>query len=92
MEYSFDYSTEKDLILREIRNIGFEDIIEAIKNGNLLDDIDHFNKKKYFSQRIFIVKVKYNIYAVPYVIDNKRKVRFLKTIYPSRKLNKKYLN
>ena len=61
MEYSFDYSTEKDLILREIRNIGFEDIIEAIKNGNLLDDIDHFNKKKYFSQRIFIVKVKYNI-------------------------------
>ena len=91
MQYKFDYSKEKDLILREVRNIGFKDIIDGIKRGNLLDDIDHFNKKKYPNQKIFIVKIKSKIYAVPYVIDKIRKVTFLKTFYPNRKLKKKYL-
>ena len=91
MEYKFDYSEEKDLLIKTIRNIGFEDIIEGIKKGDLLDDIDHFNKKKYPNQRIFIVKIKSNIYVVPYVIDKARKMIFLKTIYPSRILKKKYL-
>ncbi len=91
MPFKYDYSQEKDEILKEVRGVSFEDIIVSIKEGNLLDDIDHFNKKKYPNQRIFIVKIKLEIYAVPYVIDNQRKVIFLKTFYPSRKLKKIYI-
>jgi len=91
MKYKFDYSSEKDLILRETRKIGFDEIIEAIESGKVLDDIDHFNKKRYPNQRILIVNINNKVYAVPYVIDKIRKVRFLKTIYPNISLKKKYL-
>ena len=89
--YGFDYSEEKNIVLKEIRRVGFEDIIKAINKGGLLDDIDHFNKKRYPNQRILIVKLKRRVYAVPYVPDRKRRVKFLKTIYPSRCLKEKYL-
>lgn len=91
MVYRFDYSQEKDSILREARGIGFKDIIDAINKGNLLDNIDHFNKKKYPNQKIFIVKIKAKVYTVPYVVGKERNVTFLKTFYPNRKLKKKYL-
>lgn len=92
VRYKFDYSREKDLILRESRDIGFRDIIESIsKKQNILSDIEHFNKKKYPNQRIYIVKFEDNVYAVPYVVDKLRKVKFLKTIYQSRTLKRKYL-
>ena len=92
MKYSFGYSEEKDIVLKEIRGVGFKDIIEAIKKGGLLDDIDHFDKAKYLNQRILVVKLKRYVYAVPYVTDRKRKIKFLKTIYPNRALKRKYLN
>jgi len=91
VKYKFDYSKEKDSVLREARGISFKEIIDAINRGNLLDNVDHFNKKKYPNQKIFIVKIKTKVYAVPYVIDKIRKVTFLKTFYPNRKLKKKYL-
>jgi len=90
VNYNFDFSKEKDLILREARGIGFKDVIEELNKGHILDEIDHFNKKKYPNQRILIVKIKNKVYAVPYVLDKERKVKFLKTIYPSRILKKKY--
>ena len=88
----FDYNPEKDKLLKETRGIGFDEIIEAITSGRgLLKNADHFNKKKYPNQRMFIVRVRSYIYVVPYVIDKERKVTFLKTIYPNRDLTKKYL-
>jgi hypothetical protein len=62
----------------------------AIENGYLLDDMVHPNKDKYPNQNIFIilVKIKNYVYIVPYVEDNE--YIFLKTIIPSRKMNKKY--
>lgn len=91
MNYNFDYSKDKDLILKDTRGIGFEEVIEAVKKGDVLDDIDHFDKKRYPSQRIYIVRIANKVYAVPYVFDKARKIVFLKTIYPSRKLKKMYL-
>lgn len=91
VRYIFDYSEEKNLLLKEARGIGFEDIIRAIEKGQLLDNIDHFDRKKYPNQKILIVKFKNYVYAVPYVIDKKRKVNFLKTIYPNKVLTCKYL-
>jgi ribosomal protein S3AE len=91
VKYKFDYSIEKDLILKEIRGIGFEDLIDAINKGGLLDRLEHFNKQKYPHQKILVIKCKNYIYALPCVIDKNKKTIFLKTIYPSRDLTRKYL-
>ena len=84
------YSLEKNEILKASRDISFEDIILALENGNLLDDIEHPNKEKYPNQNISIilVQIKNYVYLVPYAED--KKSIFLKTIIPSRKMNKKY--
>lgn len=87
----FDFSKEKDEILKEKRGVGFEDVIQAIKSKNLLGDKEHPNKKRYPRQRLFIVKIGKYIYSVPYVYDRVRRVNFLKTLYPSRKLTKEYI-
>lgn len=84
------FSLEKNEILKKERSISFEDVILSIEDGNLLDDIEHPNKDKYPNQNIFIilVKIKDYVYLVPYVEDNTS--IFLKTIIPSRQMNKKY--
>ena len=43
------YSLEKNELLKIERDISFEDVILAIENGNLLDDI------KYPNQNVFII-------------------------------------
>lgn len=84
------YSLEKNEILKEQRGISFEDVILSIEDGNLLDDLEHPNKEKYPNQNMFIIliKIKDYVHVVPYVEDDKS--IFLKTIIPSRKMNKKY--
>ena len=84
------YSLEKNEILKSSRDISFEDVILALDNGYLLDDIEHPNKEKYTNQNIFIilVQIKDYVYLVSYVEDDKS--IFFKTIIPSRKMNKKY--
>jgi len=87
---SIRYSLEKNELLKEQRNISFEDVILALESGNLLDDIEHPNKEKYPNQNIFIIliEIKDYVYLVPYVEDDTS--IFLKTIIPSRQMNKKY--
>ena len=84
------YSLEKNEILKSTRDISFEDVILALENGYLLDDVEHPNKEKYLNQNIFIIliQIKDYVYLVPYVEDDKS--IFLQTIIPSRKMNKKY--
>ena len=45
MNYNFDFSKEKDLILREARGIGFKDVIEELNKGHILDEIDQLVHK-----------------------------------------------
>ena len=40
---------------------------------------------------MFVIKIKNYAWAVPYVIDKRKGVIFLKTVYPSRVLTDKYL-
>lgn len=87
----FDFSKEKDELLKETKGVSFEDIIQAIKLGHLIDNKTHPNQKKYPGQKLFVVKIGSYIYVAPYVIDHKRRVFFLKTVYPSRKLTKQYI-
>lgn len=84
------YSLEKNKLLQEQRDISFEDVILSLQSGQLLDDIEHPNKEKYPNQSIFIVfvAIKEYVYLVPYVEDATS--IFLKTIIPSRHMNKKY--
>ena len=84
------YSLEKNEILKEQRGVSFEDVILSIDDGNLLDDMEHPNKEKYPNQNMFIIliKIKDYVHIVPYVEDDNS--IFLKTIIPSRQMNKKY--
>jgi len=85
----FDFDPEKNRLLQETRDISFEEVIEEIENGeNILDMISHSNTLKYPNQFIFIIKMKWYIYSVPFVKDNNK--IFLKTIFPDRRLLKKY--
>jgi hypothetical protein len=87
----FEWSLEKNLELKSSSNRGicFEDIVSAIENGGLLDDIGHLNSAKYPHQRMYVVLVNNYVYGVPYVeaVDGV----FLKTAFPSRKLKGIYL-
>ncbi len=58
-------------------------------HGGLLDVIEHPSKSKYHNQNIFIVNIDEYVFLVPFVEDDE--VIFLKTIVPSRKMTKKYL-
>jgi hypothetical protein len=89
MKY-FDWNDEKNDLLKETRNICFEEIILSIANGNLLDVLEHPNKLKYSNQKIFVVEVRDYAYLVPFVEDEEK--YFLKTIYPSREATDKYLS
>ena len=59
---------------------------EKIAKKEILDIRDHPNHAKYPNQKILIVKLNGYICYVPF-IDNEHKY-FLKSIIPSRKLNK----
>jgi len=84
------FSEEKDTWLREKRGLGFREISKAIIEGKLFKVIEHTNKNKYKNQKIFLIKLKDYIYAVPFIEE--KDFIFLKTVYPSRKYTKKYLN
>ncbi len=88
--YRIEFSEEKNLLLKETRGVGFEDVVTAIEEKKVLNDLKQ-NSKKYPHQRILVIKIKEYAYAVPYVIDKKRKAIFLKTVYPSRILTDKYI-
>lgn len=89
MKY-LDWDEKKNKELIHERNISFEDILVAIEDGSLLDIIKHPNSKKYPNQKIFVVYVVDYVYLVPFAEDEKKV--FLKTIIPSRKATKYYLN
>jgi len=83
----FKYNKEKDELIRKDRNIGFEDIIDAINSG-VLDVYDHPNTKEYPNQKVYVVEALNYVYLVPFVKEES--YIFLKTIIPSRKAKKKY--
>ncbi len=87
MAFRIKFNEEKNELLRATRGICFDDIVDLIKNGNLLDDMQHPSQSKKH-QHIFVVKVGEYAYVVPYVINLEKKEIFLKTMYASRKFTK----
>lgn len=86
---SFRWSSEKNESLAASRGVSFETITVAIGADGLLDILEHPNQKKYTGQHIFVVVVDGYAYLVPFVEEDD--YVFLKTIIPSRKATRDYL-
>ena len=85
----YDWSDEKNELLKMMRGVSFEQVVLAIVSGDLIDRVRHPNPDKYPGQKVFLVKIENYVYSVPYVEDDERV--FLKTIIPNRKATKKYV-
>jgi len=86
----FGWDDAKNAKLRAERGIGFEDIVFHIERGDPLDTVDHPHTDRYAGQRMFVVRREDYVYLVPFVEDEH--TVFLKTIIPSRKATKQYLD
>lgn len=86
----FRWSPEKNDTLRADRGLSFESIVVSIESGGLLDILAHPNQAKYPKQRVLVVALDSYGYLVPFVEEEK--YFFLKTIIPSRKATRDYLN
>lgn len=85
----FDWDNEKNEQLKRERGISFEQIVFLILNDYILDILEHPNKMKYSGQKLYVINVDDYAYVVPF--EDRKEVRFLKTIFPSRKFTQKYL-
>jgi uncharacterized DUF497 family protein len=86
----FRWSAEKNDGLRSERGISFESIVVAIESGGLLDVLSHPNQGRYPRQRLLVVDCDNYVYLVPFVEEPD--CFFLKTVIPSRKATRDYLN
>ncbi len=85
----FAWNSEKNTQLIEARGISFERVVYHIERDKILDVIKHPNFSKYPNQRMFILNIGNYAYLVPFIESETE--FFLKTIIPSRKATKKYL-
>ena len=79
------WSDEKNELIQRVRGVSFEAVAELIRKGEVLDTLPHPSRT---NQQIFIVRLAGYVHAVPFVEDADG--LFLKTIYPSRDLQKQY--
>jgi hypothetical protein len=70
--------------------MGADDVRTAFwRTTHVLDILEHPNQQRYGGQRIFVIQRDDYVYLVPFVEDDRLIV--LKTIIPSRKATKRYL-
>lgn len=85
---NFKWNIEKNTLLKDERGVCFEDVVAQIYENNVLDIIKHPNEEKYPEQKIYIILLQNYVHMIPFVKDGNE--IFLKTIVPSRKMNKLY--
>jgi len=83
------WSAEKNELLKLSRGVSFESIVIAIEAGGLLDIVEHPNVTKYPNQRVLVVSFDGYVYLAPFVEEPD--YFFLKTVIPSRKATRDYL-
>lgn len=84
-----DWGPVKNAELKVRYGIGFESVLIALAEGGLLENRSHPNLGRYGHQRQLIVDIDGYAWVVPYVQDGE--TLFLKTMFPSRKATKRYL-
>lgn len=87
MEFTFD--TDKSLWLKETRGVSFEEVILLINEGLVVEVIEFDKYHRHAGEKIYVVDIGGYAYLVPY--EDKGDEIELKTIYPSRKATKKFL-
>ena len=85
----YEWNPEKNEWLKSERNISFEKVIFHLSQGDVWKLSDHPDQIKYPGQKIYYVIIEDYIYMVPHVIEEK--YIFLKTIIPSRKATRDYM-
>ena len=85
---NFQWNPEKNETLKRERGIGFEEVVSAITEGQIIEIIPHLNQKKYPHQMMYVLNIRNYFYLVPFV-ENEQGA-FLKTIIPSRKATRDY--
>jgi len=86
----FRWDPEKNDRLKAARGISYEEIVLAIEEGGLIDVLIHPNQKRYAGQVVLVVGYRQYVYLVPSVEEDE--YYFLKTIIPSRKATRDYMN
>lgn len=84
-----DWDTKKNKQLIKTRGISFEEVLDVMFGDGLIKTERHPNWKKYPTQHIYIVEIRKYAYIVPFVEDAEK--YFFKTIIPSRKATKQYI-
>lgn len=87
---SFRWGSEKNEQLKLERGLSFEIMVVAIEAGGLIDILAHLNPARYPHQRVLVVASDGYAYLVPFVEEDDH--FFLKTVIPSRKATRDYLN
>ena len=77
------WDDEKNIKLKKERKISFEEIALLILEKKYIEIVKHPG------QRVFVLPIKGYIHAVPFVLDDDDNI-ILKTVFPSRKFDKKY--
>ena len=85
----FEWEDEKNDKLKTERGISFEEMVFYIANDFVLDIVPHPNSNKYPNQKMFIINIDNYAYLVPFIEEHE--IIYLKTIIPSKKATKKYL-
>ena len=80
------WSVEKDLWLQEHRGVSFQDIATCILSEDLIDMVENASRG---GQQAFLIRFREYIWVVPFVLEKDDAI-FLKTAYPSRKMNARF--
>jgi hypothetical protein len=84
-----DWSPIKNAELKARHGFGFERVLVALAEGALLDNRSHPNIERYGHQRQLVVEIESYAWIVPFVEQGG--TIFLKTMFPSRKATRHYL-
>jgi hypothetical protein len=85
----FRWDPGKNELLKSDRGISFEKVVLAIEEGGLKDILVHPNQDRYPGQVVLAVSLRDYVFLVPSVEEDD--YYFLKTIIPSRKATRDYL-
>jgi hypothetical protein len=89
MQRELEWSPKKNEELKQRYGFGFERVLVALAEGALLDNRTHPGGERYGHQRQLVVQINAYAWIVPFVQDDQ--AIFLKTMFPSRKATKRYL-
>ena len=85
----FRWDPVKNERLKSGRGISFEEIVLPVEEDGLKDILVHPNQKRYPGQVVLVVAYRGYVFLVPSV--EKEEHYFLKTVIPSRKATRDYL-